>query len=51
MTSFNSGINAYFVKLLFLIDFIPNFVGIRQVLTPFISALKTGVGFDKGVGV
>ena len=33
MTGFYSSINSYFVKLLFLINFIPDFVGIRQCQT------------------
>ena len=37
MTCFYSSINGHFVKLLFLIDFIPNFVGIRQGQSPFLE--------------
>ena len=33
---FFRSINTFFAKLLFLINFINYFVGIRQVLTPFI---------------
>ena len=37
MTRFYSSINVYFVKLLILIAFISNFVGIRQTPTPLIE--------------